>query len=320
MLRGDESMTGRSAGTGRHLPMTAMILSLGLTDEQWTALNEDAGSHYTTGSGGLVSRIFHQTDHCGSRLKTERWIRRRILKCGAVLAKGRLLGDFYVTTLHAYEPVTMKNALIYSDNIYFAKAALKIGAENLENSLDELGFGQEIPFEILMTPSSYSNTGKIESEVQLADSGYGQGELLMNPLHLASLYTAFLNDGNVLRPRLQYEEKAEGEIWLEGAFSPEHVAQVLEGMDGVVNDPNGTGYGAHRTDIRLAGKTGTAELKESQEDTSGTEIGWFAVFTEEVEAERPLLLVSMVEDVKQMGGSGYVVAKDKVILDEYLGR
>ena len=96
--------------------------------------------------------------------------------------------------------------------------------------------------------------------------------------------------------------------------------QVLEGMDGVVNDPNGTGYGAHRTDTRLAGKTGTAELKESQEDTSGTEIGWFAVFTEEVEAERPLLLVSMVEDVKQMGGSGYVVAKDKVILDEYLGR
>ena len=188
------------------------------------------------------------------------------------------------------------------------------------NSLDELGFGQEIPFEILMTPSIYSNTGKIESEVQLADSGYGQGELLMNPLHLASLYTAFLNDGNVLRPRLQYEEKAEGEIWLEGAFSPEHAAQVLEGMDGVVNDPNGTGYGAHRTDIRLAGKTGTAELKESQEDTSGTEIGWFAVFIEEVEAERPLLLVSMVEDVKQMGGSGYVVAKDKVILDEYLGR
>ena len=43
----------------------------------------------------------------------------------------------------------------------------------------------------------------------------------------------------------------------------------------------------------------------------------FAVFTEEVEAERPLLLVSMVEDVKQMGGSGYVVEKDAQVLDEY---
>lgn len=316
-------------------PMTGEVLALvstpsydsndfilGLTDEQWTALNEDAGQP-------LYNR-FREAWCPGSSIKPI--IAAVGLKTGTLdpaedfgnvglsWQKDASWGDFYVTTLHAYEPVTMKNALIYSDNIYFAKAALKIGAENLENSLDELGFGQEIPFEILMTPSSYSNTGKIESEVQLADSGYGQGELLMNSLHLASLYTAFLNDGNVLRPRLQYEEKAEGEIWLEGAFSPEHVAQVLEGMDGVVNDPNGTGYGAHRTDIRLAGKTGTAELKESQEDTSGTEIGWFAVFTEEVEAERPLLLVSMVEDVKQMGGSGYVVAKDKVILDEYLGR
>ncbi len=37
-------------------------------------------------------------------------------------------GSYYVTTLHAYEPVILENALIYSDNIYFAKAALKIGA------------------------------------------------------------------------------------------------------------------------------------------------------------------------------------------------
>lgn len=29
----------------------------------------------------------------------------------------------------------------------------------------------------------------------------------------------------------------------------------------------------------LAGKTGTAEIKESQSDTTGTELGWFAVMT-----------------------------------------
>lgn len=38
-------------------------------------------------------------------------------------------GNYYVTTLHTYEPVILKNALIYSDNIYFAKAALAIGAD-----------------------------------------------------------------------------------------------------------------------------------------------------------------------------------------------
>ena len=89
-------------------------------------------------------------------------------------------------------------------------------------------------------------------------------------------------------------------------------------MKGVVNDPNGTGYAAHREDIVLAGKTGTAELKATKEDTSGTEIGWFSVFTAEKDTEKPILLISMVENVKNLGGSGYVVKKDKTVLDAYL--
>ena len=94
---------------------------------------------------------------------------------------------------------------------------------------------------------------------------------------------------------------------------------VMEGLEGVVNNPEGTGYGACREDIRLAGKTGTAELKATKEDTSGTEIGWFTVFTTDRDAKNPILLISMVENVKDIGGSGYVVEKDKAILDEYLG-
>ena len=50
--------------------------------------------------------------------------------------------SYHVTTLHAYEPVILENALIYSDNIYFAKAALKIGSEEMESSLAGLGFNE----------------------------------------------------------------------------------------------------------------------------------------------------------------------------------
>lgn len=227
-------------------------------------------------------------------------------------------GSYHVTTLHAYEPVIMKNALIYSDNIYFAKAALKIGADTLTSSLDELEFNQEIPFDIVMSKSQYSNSGTIESEIQLADSGYGQGQILVNPLHLASLYTSFVNAGNVIKPYLRYRENPEGEVWISQAFTPDTAAQVAEGLRGVVNDPNGTGYAAHRDDAALAGKTGTAEIKDSVEDTEGTEIGWFAVYTEDRETAKPVLIVSMVENVKGLGGSGYVVNKDKAVLDGYL--
>ena len=302
---------------------------LGLSDARWNALNEDERKP-------LLNR-FRQIWCPGSTLKPV--IASIGLKTGAVdwqedfgneglsWQKDASWGDYYVTTLHAYEPVTMENALIYSDNIYFAKAALEIGADVLERELNIMGFGEQIPFEIVMPPSQYSNTEHIESEIQLADSGYGQGQILINPLHMAGLYTAFCNGGNALTPRLVYEDEADmdagsntgAEIWLPQIFSVETAAQVLEGMKKVVNNPEGTGYAAYREDIVLAGKTGTAEIKASVEDTEGTEIGWFAVFTAEKDAEDSLLIVSMVENVKEIGGSGYVVSKDRNALDAYWG-
>ena len=291
----------------------------GLSSEKWTSLNEDEKKP-------LYNR-FRQVWCPGSTFKPV--VAGIGLKTGSIdpkedfgnegLAwqKDSSWGSYQVTTLHEYEPVIMKNAIIYSDNIYFAKAALKIGSENFMNTLNEIGFNQNMPFEIAMQESTYSNTDKIETEIQLADSGYGQGQILVNPLHLASIYTSFLNEGNMIKPYLKYKEEASGETWIENAFSKENVEEIMQGVEGVVNDPEGTGYAAHRDDILLAGKTGTAELKATKEDTSGKEIGWFSVFTADKSVDKPILLISMVENVKGIGGSGYVVKKDATVLDEY---
>ncbi len=238
---------------------------------------------------------------------------------GSSWQKDASWGAYRVTTLHTYEPVVLENALMYSDNIYFAKTALKIGSDRLESALNGLGFNEKLPFEIKMAQSRYSNTEGIETEIQLADSGYGQGQVLVNPLHMACLYSAFCNGGNIIKPYLRYQEESSASYWIERAFSEGTVSRILEGTRKVVNDPNGTGYAAHREDVVLAGKTGTAEIKASKTDTSGTELGWFAVYTADCSAERPLLLVSMVEDVKERGGSGYVVRKDSQVLDAWFG-
>ena len=167
-------------------------------------------------------------------------------------------GSYHVTTLHTYEPVILENALVYSDNIYFAKAALKIGREEMEDKLLGLGFNEILPFEIKMAESQYSNTEKIETEIQLADTGYGQGQVLINPLHMACIYSAFCNKGSIVNPYLVYQENAAKTYWIEDAFSDSVADRVLDGTKKVVNNPNGTGYSAHREDIILAGKTGTA--------------------------------------------------------------
>ena len=115
-----------------------------------------------------------------------------------------------------------------------------------------------------------------------------------------------------------YASGEKNSYWIENAFPRETAKEVLDDLIMVVNDPHGTGYEAHRDKVTLAGKTGTAELKVSKEDTSGTELGWFAVMTADADAERPILLVSMVEDVKGRGGSGYVVKKADKVLDAWL--
>ena len=140
----------------------------------------------------------------------------------------------------------------------------------------------------------------------------------MTPVHLASMYTMFPNRGKMLKPYLLYQEEPAPETWIEQACSVEAAEIVEQDLTEVVESEHGTGHKAMRTDLSLAGKTGTAEIKVSKEDTSGTELGWFAVYTTDPQIQKPILMVSMVEDVKHDGGSGLVVERAKRILDSYI--
>lgn len=297
-----------------------MDFVLGMSQETWDALNNDPnkpmynrvretwapGSSFKpiVGAVGLTTGAFTEEEDLGAS--------------GLAWQKDESWGNYKVTTLHEYSGgAVLKNALIYSDNIYFAKAALKIGAETFTGELDKMGFNQEIPFDIGMTSSQYSNSEAIDSEVQLADSGYGQGQMLVNPLHLACMYSAFFNEGNMITPYLEYEEGKTASYWAEGVFTPEAANIIYEDLKEVVSNPNGTGYGASKAvGVTLAGKTGTAEIKATQEDENGTELGWFAVYNTGVADSDTILMLNMVEDVKGRGGSGYVVNKDVEIWNQ----
>lgn len=291
---------------------------LGMSTETWNALTEDEnkplynrfrqvwcpGSTFkpVTACIGLEEGAMTPDEDYGSE--------------GLSWQKNSSWGSYKVTTLHTYTPVTLKNALIYSDNIYFAKTALKIGADPFESWLKKLGFGKELPFELSMSKSAFSNEKHISGEIQLADSGYGQGQILVNPLHMASIYTMFLNEGSIVKPHLLYKKDRKTEYWIENAVSKETAETVLDGLKQVVSSEHGTAHSAYSPSLPLAGKTGTAELKAAKGEAGG-EIGWFAVMTTSPDIDQPVLVVSMVQDVSGAGGSGYVVRKDKQVLDRY---
>ena len=297
----------------------AQAFILGMTQEKWSKINNDKRhpmqnrfkSTFAPGSSlkpiiaaiGLSQNKFSETEDFGNSGK--RW------------QKNKSWGGYYVTTLHDYSGHNVTNALIYSDNIYFAKAALKIGKDTLKDQFDNHLFGKELKFTFGLNKSSYGMDG-FTSEIQLADSGYGQGKMMVNPVHMAAIYTAFSNKGNMIKPYLIKQKDSKKEVLKKNVFSKDAVKTVNNAMKQVISNPNGTGHAAQINGISLRGKTGTAEIKLTQTDTKGTELGWFVTIMPKTEYKESLQLISMTEDVKKRGGSGYVVNKTKKILEQYL--
>lgn len=221
-------------------------------------------------------------------------------------------GDYFVTTLHAPNPNNLRNALIYSDNVYFAKAALEIGKDNLEKGYKSLMIGEDIPFELALTKSQYTSDS-FDDEILIADSGYGQGQILMNPVQMTSIYSSFMNDGKMMTPHVV--KSTETSVWAE-PFSKETTDEIKSDLIQVVEDNNGTAHALNNSQYQLAAKTGTGEIKDSQDDTTGTELGWLSVAS--TDSSKPIVITTMVEDVKGRGGSNYVVNGVKQPLMSYL--
>ena len=288
----------------------------GMSNDEWDALNNDVNkpltnrfkATYTPGSSmkpitaaiGLDAGVIDANKDLGAK---EKW------------QKDSSWGSYYVTTLHAPAPNNLKNAIVYSDNVYFARTAIEIGKKKLTDGYEHLQIGSQIPFELALNASQYKNKNSDLNDQLIADSGYGQGQLLMNPIQLASIYGSFINEGTILQPYLVKDNQPE-KPWIKNAFTKETANIIKDDLIGVIEDSNGTGHSIYHNNIQLAGKTGTAEIKASQDDTSGTELGWFTVMT--VNHDQPILITTMVEDVKDRGGSGYVIEHMKTPLNNYL--
>ncbi|MEN1970478.1 penicillin-binding transpeptidase domain-containing protein [Lentibacillus sp. N15] len=206
--------------------------------------------------------------------------------------------------------VNLADALLTSDNIYFAQAALDTGKANFTEGLHKFGFEEKIPYEFPINKSKIANDG-LDKDILLADTGYGQGQMLMSPVHLAAAFTSFLNDGDMLAPTLEYQEEPRA-VWQEEVTPAEDTAIISEGLRRIVENEQGSAYNPVRENLTIAGKTGTAELKSSREEKNGKENGWFVAYDYE---DEDLLIVMMIEDISNRGGSGYTVNKVKKLFD-----
>lgn len=176
-------------------------------------------------------------------------------------------GDYYVTRVKEASPVNLRTALVNSDNIYFAEQTLRMGEDTFRKGLGKFIFGEKLDLAIPMNPAQISNEKTFNSDILLADTGYGQGQLLITPIQQAAMYTVFQNEGKLVYPKIELNKETKTK---ENVISSNAANTIATDLLGSVEDETGYVHNMYNPDFSLAAKTGTAEIKDKQ-DTVGKE-------------------------------------------------
>ena len=200
-------------------------------------------------------------------------------------------------------PYDLAHALAWSSNVTFAQLGLRMNADGIRQISNDFGFGEAPPLEIPAEASRVGSDATLFKREGLADTAYGQGELLVTPLQMALVTSAIVNEGVALEPRLvdsirspegdtivQYRPRPWKQALSRGVANETKEAMVISAADGFAQAGAPAG-------IPIGGKTGTAQLAP---DTAPH--AWFIAFAP---AENPQLVISVIVE---NGGSGGDIA------------
>ncbi|MER2132148.1 MAG: penicillin-binding transpeptidase domain-containing protein [Carnobacterium inhibens] len=216
-------------------------------------------------------------------------------------------GDYKVTRVKDVASVNLADAFAYSDNIYFARQALDMGRDTYEAGLKQYIFGEDLKLPIAMNPAQISNSGTLDSEGMLADTAFGQGELLLSPIQQAVTYTPFANNGKLVYPKLTADQET---AETKQPVTPESAAIVKEDLVQTVQKEYGSSHKLAVIDQKTAAKTGTAETRESETEGEDAETnGFLMAFDAE---NSSYLMVAMIEGES----SGAVIDKMLPVLEK----
>lgn len=179
---------------------------------------------------------------------------------------GYRLGNRTFRCLGRHGPVDMSRAIMVSCNTYFYAMGRRVGYDAIAPVARTFGLGQEfdLPFASQYygtVPDSAWLMKKYQQKWTDSDTlnaTIGQGYVLTSPFQLA-LMAARIASGLDISPHiLAGKRKAPAAL----PFPADYLAVAREGMDRVVND-FGTGRGSRLDldDVKMAGKTGTAQVR-----------------------------------------------------------
>ncbi len=230
--------------------------------------------------------------------------------------------------------VDLHRALVESCDVYFYTVGRDLGIDRLATFANGFNLGRRtgipLPQEKSgLIPTSSWKEGRFKQPWmpgETISASIGQGFDLVTPLQLAVAYGAIANGGTVVRPRLVLRVADSDGRLVDGPppessgrvpVKREYLELVRAALEGVVHEPHGTGARARVTGVRVAGKTGTAQVVGLRH-TDGVDEkdvafelrdhAWFVGFAP---AQAPEIVVAAVSEHGGHGGSaaGPIVQK-----------
>ncbi|MCP3889980.1 MAG: penicillin-binding protein 2 [Desulfobulbaceae bacterium] len=240
-------------------------------------------------------------------------------------------------------PVNLNKAIAQSCDVYFYQVGQRVGVDALAEFAKKLGLGRRSGVEMEYEKSGIAPTKKWKlknrkskwQEGETLSVAIGQGFNLTSPLQIAIMTATLANGGTVYKPQL-VEQVVDPEGKVVEDFKPEVISQlkgveryfglIKKGMEEVVQGKRGTARKVRIEGLRIAGKTGTAQvvklaqyrgLKEDDIPYKFRDHAWFTCFAP---AENPEIAVTVMVEHGLHGGSGAGPIARAVLNQYFSGR
>jgi len=210
-------------------------------------------------------------------------------------------GGYEVTNFgdEAYGQHTFSDALVKSINTTFAKVGVDLGAATLGRYAGAFGVGSDLPWKLGGETGSFPNAAGMDT-AHVAQVSFGQGEVLVSPLEMALVAAGIANGGTIMEPFIVSEvrdyrqtllQRTQPQVW-KRPITAATAQTVSDLMVRAVEE--GTGTNAAIEGVKVAGKTGTAEVDE------GESHAWFIAFAP---ADDPQVAVAVIVEHGGTGGT-----------------
>ena len=209
----------------------------------------------------------------------------KIYECtGTVTVNGH---EYHCANNKAHGYVNMQQALTVSCNCYFINAGIDDKAGEFYKMAQQISLGKAIQ----LTEGYYTKNGyfpdkeELDNLGQLASVSFGQGKMLLTPVHVLAYMNVFANNGVYVQPQtVQGIYNADTKELIKNLYcyddkqtiSVKTAHQIKEMLKNVVEE--GAMQRAKPNYLSAGGKTGTAQTGKYNENGSEILTAWFCGF------------------------------------------